>query len=86
MVVQLVGDENGSGNLPSILGLLEVNEPLICSDAVAGLRIVIEDVDGLRNLDLELHGIHSSVQNLKETLVLTVHMLEGRLPSIPPLP
>lgn len=53
--VVMVGGENGSGDLPRSIGVLELNQPLIGSDTVAGLRVVVEDVDSLSNLDLQLH-------------------------------
>lgn len=53
------GSEDGSSNLPSSIRLLELNEPLIGSDAVAGLRVVIEDVDCLSNLEVQFHTLRN---------------------------
>jgi hypothetical protein len=51
----MIGGENGSGDLPNGVGLLELNEPLIGSDAVAGLGIVIQDMNRLGYFHLQVH-------------------------------
>ncbi|KAF7802016.1 uncharacterized protein G2W53_041127 [Senna tora] len=55
MVAEVIGGKNGGGDLPSSVGLLELNEPLIGCDAVAGLGIVVEDMDGLSHLHWQFH-------------------------------
>ena len=55
MMTMMIGSEDGGGDIPSKVGLLELDEPLISSHAVAGLRVMIEDVNSLGDLDLQLH-------------------------------
>lgn len=56
MATVMIGSEDGGGDFPSEVSLLELDEPLVGSDAVAGLRIMVEDVNSLGDLDLQLHG------------------------------
>lgn len=55
VVAEVIGGENGGGDLPSGVGLLELNKPLIGCDAVARLGIVIENMDGLSYLHWQFH-------------------------------
>ena len=52
-----IGGEDGGGDVPGRVGLLELNEPLIGCDAVAGLGIVVEHMDGLRHLHCQFHDV-----------------------------
>ena len=55
MMTMMIGSEDGDGDIPSKVCLLELDEPLISSHAVAGLRVMIEGVNSLGDLDLQLH-------------------------------
>lgn len=50
---EVVGGEEGGGDLPDGVGLLELDEPLVRGHAVAGLGVVVQHVHGLRHLDLQ---------------------------------
>ncbi|KAI9092931.1 hypothetical protein K1719_027454 [Acacia pycnantha] len=56
VVVEVIGGENGGSNLSGGVSLLELNEPLIGSDTIAGLDIMIEDMDDLSHLQWQFHG------------------------------
>lgn len=48
------GGENGGGDLPGRVGLLELDQPLVCRHPVTGLAVVVEDVHCLGHLPLQL--------------------------------
>lgn len=48
------GGEEGGGDFPGGVALLELDEPLVGGDAVGGVRVVVEDMDGLGHLHLDL--------------------------------
>lgn len=52
-----IGGEDGGGDIPGGVGLLELDEPLIRCDAVAGLRIVVQHMDGLGHLHCQFHDV-----------------------------
>lgn len=49
---KVVGGENGGGDLPSGVVLLELDEPLVGGNPIAGFRVVVENVNCLSYLDL----------------------------------
>ena len=52
-----ISGEDGGGDVPGGVGLLELDEPLIRCDAVAGLRIVVQHMDGLGHLHCQFHDV-----------------------------
>lgn len=48
------GGEDGGGDLPSGIRLLELDKPLVGRDAIARLGVVVEHMDGLGHLHLNL--------------------------------
>lgn len=53
------GEEDGGGNVPSGVGLLKLDQPLVGGHSVARLGIVVENVHRLGNLHSQLfHGRH----------------------------
>lgn len=92
MEMKLIGGENRSGNLPSIGGLLELNQPLISSHAVTRLSIMIQDMNGLGYLDLQVHNLQKFIifcllffPKKREMIIIIIIMIrkqssrEGRL-------
>lgn len=53
--VVAIGGEDGGGDVPGGVGLLELNEPLIGCDAVAGLGIVVQHMNSLGHLQCQFH-------------------------------
>ena len=50
----MIGNEDEGDDIPRKVSLLELDEPLISSYVVVGLRVMIEGVNNLGNLNLQL--------------------------------
>ena len=55
MMTMMIGSEDGGDDIPRKVSMLELDEPLISSYAVAGLRVMIEGVNSLGGLNSQLH-------------------------------
>ena len=54
MMTMMIGNEDEGDDIPRKVSLLELDEPLISSYVVVGLRVMIEGVNNLGNLNLQL--------------------------------